>query len=215
MKRSILKSLESLPFFTLTALKTLENVKTKTIYENLQRWVKSGDLLRLKNGLYVTKTYVDRFLHHPSYVELIAGQLTQPSYLSLDYVLQKNGMLTDATYIITSITLKTTRDYRNQMGFFAYHHLHKRFYFGFQQKSYGKNIFYEATLAKALFDFFYLRLSFLDPHNISTLDEMRLNWSQLKLPTFREFQNIVDKSHIKKMQRLIPLFKEAYHGNTR
>lgn len=213
MKKNIIKQLESLPFFTIAALKSWENLKTKALYENLQRWVRGGDLLRLKNGLYVTKTYVDRFFHDPSYTELIANKLTLPSYLSLDYVLQKKGMLTEATYTITSVTLKTTRDYQNRLGTFTYHHLHERLYFGFIQKSYGKNMIYEATLAKALFDFLYLRLSHLDPNDFSTLDELRLNWSQMDASTFHEVRNIIDRSQIKKMQKLIPLLKEAYHGN--
>lgn len=214
MKRNILKKLESLPFFSISSLKAFEDIQVKALYENLQRWVKSGDILRLKNGLYVTKTFVDRFLYDSSYIELVANKLVIPSYLSLEYVLQKKGMLTEATYTITSVTLKTTRRYKNHLGSFIYHHLNEKLYFGFNQRRYGQNIIYEATLAKALFDFLYLRLASLDSRDISTLEEMRLNWSQLDPPSFNELRQMMHDSSIKKMQTLIPLLEEIYHGNS-
>lgn len=214
MKENIIKHLESLPFFSISSLQSFENIKRRALYENLQRWTKNGSLIRLKNGLYVTKTYVDRFLHENAYIEFMANTLLSPSYLSLEYVLQKNGLLTESTYTITSVTLKTTRSYQNQMGSFVYQHLHKRHYFGFVQKSYGQNHIYEATLPKALFDFLYLRLSFLDPKDISTLAELRINWSELDHASFLELQKIIRNSGVKKMQKLISYLEELYHGNS-
>lgn len=215
MNKSITKNLESLPFFSKSTLTAFESIKTRALYQNLQRWVSSGHIIRLKNGLYVTKTFVDRFLHDPSYVELLANKLVIPSYLSLEYTLQKNNLLTEATFTITSVTLKTTRHYQNNLGFFVYHHLDQKFYFGFRKRSYGRNIIYEATPAKALFDFFYLRLAGLDPQDISTIEELRINWSQLNQGAFDELCQIILKSDIQKMIKLIPLLKEIYYGDSR
>lgn len=209
-----LTHLESLPFFSKTALSILEPIKPKALHEDLRRWVNSGRLIRLKNGFYVTKTYVDRFLQDPAYLELVANKLAMPSYLSLDYVLQKNGLLTEATFPITPVTLKTTRRYKNDLGVFDYRHLHPRLYFGFERRRYGRNAVYEATVPKALFDFLYLRLAGLDPKDVSTLDEMRINWSGMDRTSFQEFRNIILKSGVKKMAALIPALKEVY-GNSR
>lgn len=213
MNRKIIKNLELLPFFSLNAFRSFEVIRPKALYENLQRWVRSGEILRLKNGLYVTKTFVDRFQQDRSYTELIANKLAMPSYLSLEYVLQKKGLLTEATFTVTSMTLKTTRYYQNHLGSFVYHHLHSKLYWGFQQRRYGQNIIYEATPAKALFDFIYLRQSHLDPEDISTLESMRINWSEMDSNSFRALCEMLVKSHIKKMQKMIPLLKEMYHGN--
>ncbi|MBI2981696.1 MAG: hypothetical protein HYY44_05325 [Deltaproteobacteria bacterium] len=214
MRRDILNNLDPLPFFSIAAITAFEKAKPRALHQNLQRWVRSGHLIRLKNGLYVTKTHLDRFLHDKSYLELMANKLTIPSYLSTEYVLQKNGLLTEATFGITSITRKTTRRYQNPLGAFDYRHLHPKFYFGFERRSYGRNLIYEATVAKALFDFLYLRLAGLDPAEATTLEEMRLNWSELDPSSFQALVEIIKKSGIKKMAAMIPLLKEIY-GNSR
>ncbi len=213
MKRLVLHELDSLPFFSITSLKVLEEIHPKALYQNLQRWVRSGDIIRLKNGLYVTKTHVDRFLHDRFYLERVANKLAAPSYLSLEYVLQKQGLLTEATFPITSITLKTTRRFQNRLGAFEYRHLHPRLYFGFIQRRYGKNSIYEATASKALFDFLYLRLASLDPKDPSTLDALRINWSELDPSSFNTLRQAILKSSVKKLANMIPLLEEIYHGN--
>lgn len=217
MNETILKRVEPLPFFSKAALATIEDIQPKALYQNLQRWVKSGLIIRLKNGLYVTRTHADRSLHDPSYLELVANKLAMPSYLSLEYVLQKNGLLTEATFPITSVTLKTTRRYKNSLGAFHFHHLKKRLYFGFEQRRYGGNLIYEATPAKALFDFLYLRLAGLDPKDISTLEEMRINWSELDRTSIKELRETILKSGVRKMVTMIPLMEKIYHyyGNSR
>lgn len=215
MNRKIIRNLETLPFFSKSALLSFEIIRPRALYQNLQRWVKGSHIIRLKNGLYVTKTYVDRFLHDGSYTELIANKLAIPSYLSLEYVLQKNGYLTEATFTVTSVTLKSTRRYKNRLGFFEYHHLDERLYFGFMQKRHGQNIIYEATPMKALFDFLYLKSSNMNIEDISALESMRINWSQMNRSSLNELCGIILKSHVKKMQKIIPMLKVIYHGNTR
>lgn len=214
MDKNIIRHLESLPFFSKNAFLVFEKIKQKALYENIQRWVKGGNLLRLKNGLYVTKTYVDRFLHDRSFVELIANKLVIPSYLSLEYVLQKNGLLTEATFTITSVTLKTTRHYANNLGSFVYHHLNQKLYFGFRKRPYGQNVIFEASPAKALFDFLYLRKAGLDPKNRISLDALRINWNFLDGKSFNELQEIITRSNVQKMQNMMPLLKEVFRGNS-
>ncbi len=213
MNKEILKQLEMLPFFSIPSLRVIEEINRKALYQNIERWVGTGAIIRLKNGLYVTKTYVDRFLHDKSYIELVANKLASPSYLSLEYVLQKMSLLTEATYPVTSITLKTTRRFENGLGLFEYRHLHPRLYFGFVQRRFGQNIICEATPAKALFDFLYLQLPRLDVKDPSSLDELRINWSELDKPSFGELRRILVKSGVKKLTALIPPLEEIYHGN--
>lgn len=213
MNKNILKHLESLPFFSNRALLSLEKAQRKALYENLRRWVDNGDLIRLKNGLYVTKTYVDRHSSNASYFELIAGSLAAPSYLSLEFVLQKNNLITEATYPVTSVTLKTPRRYQNPLGSFVYHHIHPKHYCGFVSRRHGDNTYYEATPAKALFDFIYFRLASLDEKEFSSLESLRINWSSCDQKILREFCGHIKKSGIRKMNALLPLLKEVYHGN--
>ncbi|MBI2339692.1 MAG: hypothetical protein HYU99_04910 [Deltaproteobacteria bacterium] len=210
MKEKILKDLESLPYFTKRALMVIENIKERALSENIQRWIHHGFLIRLKNGLYVTKTYVDRSLHDTGYLELIANKLVMPSYLSLDYILQKNGLLTEATYSITSVTSKSTRQYTNKLGTFTYSTLHSKLYFGFKKVSYGKNAVYEAEIFKALFDYFYLRLAGTNLESKEAIEELRINWGNLNSGEFDNFCKTIEKNGTKKMARIIPFLKEAY-----
>lgn len=213
MNEKILYSLESLPFFTKSALMVREEIDPKALYENIQRWVKKGSLIRLKNGLYVTKTCVDRSLRDERYLELVANKLVIPSYVSLEYVLQKHGLLTEATFAVTSVTTKTTRQYTNKLGAFTYSTLNQDLYFGFKRQSYGKNTIDTAEPFKALFDYFYLRLQHLDPERGETVEEARINWSNLEKKEFRNFCKIVEKKGTRKMVKMIPLLKEA-HGHS-
>ena len=202
MKENILKTFESLPFFTKTALLTLERISENALNQNLKRWVKNGLIIRLKNGLYMSKTFRDRSLNSTGFVELIAGTLLFPSYVSLEYVLQKHHLLTEGTYTITSVTTKSGRRFNNSLGTFVYHTLTKDLYFGFEKKTFGKNIYFEARPAKALFDFLYLRLPSLDPEDWRSIEELRINWSFLTLESRQELGKIVKRSGIKKMMEI-------------
>lgn len=214
MNKNVLKNLESLPFFTNVSILAYEDVKPKALYQNIYRWVNSGLIIRLKNGLYVTKTFVDRSIYDRSYLELIANKLVMPSYLSLEYVLQKHGLLTEATFVISSVTIKSTRRYTNKLGAFFYFTMGEKLYFDFETHGYGKNIIYEASKSKALFDYMYLRLAALNPKDISTIVELRINWSNLGRSDFQAFREIIKKSGIKKMIQMIHLFEEVYDGET-
>ncbi|MDP2600829.1 MAG: hypothetical protein Q8P84_08890 [Deltaproteobacteria bacterium] len=133
-------------------------------------------------------------------------------YLSLEYVLQKYNLLTEATFAFTSITPKTTRRYTNALGAFYYHSVKKDLFFGFEPKHYGKNVIYEASLAKALFDYIYLRMTDLDSDKI--IDELRLNWRNLKDKDLKLFYRITQKSGIKKMIRFLSKLEELTDGHT-
>lgn len=205
MKEKILNKLESLPFFTREALSVFEDIKSNSLNQNTKRWVHNGLLIRLKKNLYVTKTFVDRSMKDVGYIELLANKLLSPSYLSAEYVLQKHGLLTEGTFSITSVTPKSTRAFDNPLGNFQYRTLNKNLYFGFTEKHFGKNIYYEADPAKALFDFLYFRLSMLDSANPSTIHELRINWKEISRANFKEFSQIMKKSGIKKMELILKL----------
>lgn len=214
MNEKTLQNLETLPFFTKVALSIVEETRPATLDQNVQRWVIKGLLIRLKNGLYVTKTYVDRTHRDERYLGLIANKLAMPSYLSLENVLQKHGLLTEATYSITSITTKTTRRYKNKLGLFTYKTIKPSLYFGYKRVSYGNNFFYEAEISKALFDYFYMRLPNYSPEDPRPIEEERINWSNVNKKEFKNFVAIIRKSRIKRMIRLIPLLEDIY-GHSR
>jgi hypothetical protein len=176
--------------------------------------VKKGLILRLKNGLFVSKTFRDRTMSSPGYIELIASALLSPSYVSLEYVLQKHNLLTEATYAITSVTTKSSRRFNNGVGTFVYHTVIKNLYFGFEKKTFGRNVYSEARPAKALFDFLYLRSASLDPMVPSTVDELRINWGLLAPSSYGELGDMIKKCGIKKMAAIFDLITKEFYGHT-
>lgn len=213
MDESVINTLEGLPFFTKAAFVSVERLNHNALSQNIKRWVRRGHIIRLKNGLFVTKTFVDRSIANPAYTELLAGCFLSPSYLSLESILQKNQLLTEATFTISSVTTKSGRTFTNPVGHFVYHTVKADLYFGFEKKLFGKNAYYSARPAKALFDFLYLRLPRLDPRDPSTIEALRLNWGALARSVFDEFCLIVRRCRIKKMREILPIIERECHGN--
>ena len=51
MKKSELRELHNLIFFTKETFRSLTKDNENTVSKNISRWIKSGDLILLKNGL--------------------------------------------------------------------------------------------------------------------------------------------------------------------
>ena len=54
-----LEKLENLSYFDKNTLSQVINTSDKTLYDNIQRWLKNNTIVQLKRGLYVTRKYVD------------------------------------------------------------------------------------------------------------------------------------------------------------
>ena len=124
----------------------------------LSRHVKQGAMVRLRKNLYVAKSYLDNIERKgifSDYVEFAANKLYSPSYLSLDYVLHENNMLTEIPRNITSVGLRKTEHFSNDLGNFIYHKIKEELFTGFKVIKKGNLSILKATKTKALFDFLY------------------------------------------------------------
>ena len=113
----------ALPSFGAADLAPIDEKRT---YLNiiLSRQVKRGTMVRLRKNLYVTRSYLDKAERKgffSDYVEFVANKLYAPSYLSLDYVLYEHNMLTEIPRNITSVGLRKTEQFSNDLGTFIYH----------------------------------------------------------------------------------------------
>lgn len=176
MKSQNLSPLDELLFFTKTSLLSLSSDSTSTLDTTLQRWTQAGVVIRLKNGLYATKTSFDLHKNTPGYREYLANVLCSPSYLSLEYVLSLHDVLTEASYPLTSVTQKTGRSFENLSGVYLYKQLDKRLFIGFEAKQFLQYQYLSATKAKALFDYLYYKVSSLadDDKSRNMYEELRL-----------------------------------------
>lgn len=200
-----LKQLENLSYFDKNTLSQIIDIADNSLYANVKRWIKNGQIIQFKKGLYVTKSYYDRVVDKDVYIEFVANSLHFPSYLSLEYVLQKYSVLPESIFSVTSITLKTKRIYRNKLGVFIYRKIRKDLFTGFRiRKRIGYEV-KEATRAKALFDYLYLKLFRVKEINTETINSFRLNLEEFSMQDKNEFKRYCIQTGVNKYKLLSKL----------
>lgn len=180
------KKTEKLLVFNKKSLFLLER-DANNLNENLKYWLKNKSLIALKKGLYLLKDSYDKESNKNAYLEYIAGQLLRPSYLSLEYILNKYQLLSESAQALTSISSKSSREFSNDLGTWRYHYLPLRLFTGYQIKYFKGQPIAEASKAKALFDFLYLRFRRGPYLETKLLENLRLNWENMSHKDWLEF----------------------------
>lgn len=179
-------------------LKLLES-NANNLNANIKYWLKKGTLTSLKNGKYILTSRYEQEINKDMYLEYLAGELLIPSYISLEYVLAKYQILSEPVRAITSLSTKQERVFINKLGTWRYYTIPKRLFLGYKLKNFKGMSFYEASLAKALFDFLYLRLRRSKSLDISKL---RLNLENLKPKDWQELDKYFKLMPGEKWQKL-------------
>lgn len=189
MKLEIIKNkTDKLLLFDKKSLKMLEK-DSNTLNANIKYWLKNSDLVALKKGTYLFKEKYDRENKKDDYMEYIANQLIQPSYVSLEYVMAKYQLLSEPVRAITSITVKNPREFYNKLGVWRYYALPQKLFTGYKIKYFRGSPIAEATKAKAVFDFLYLRFRRGMKASRQNIDDLRLNWENLNSQDFKELNS--------------------------
>ncbi|TRZ77485.1 hypothetical protein D4R87_02670 [bacterium] len=186
--------------------------KESLLNANINRWMKKGELISIKKGMFVLK---DRYEKEPKkdlYLEYIANQLIQPSYLSVEYVLSKYQLLSEPANAFTSITTKATREKINSLGAFRYYSIMPALFTGYKIKYFNNSPVWEAEKSKALFDYIYLR--FIKERIISSesIENLRINWENLDK---KEFDNVCFYSTLvrsRRVKQVLSRIKEIYYA---
>jgi len=197
-----LTKLNNASFFVKETLSQVLGVSESALSADLQRWITKGLLIQLKNGLYVTREYYQPLAEKQSYLEFLANILKKPSYLSGEYVMQKYGMLTESVFAITSVTRKKTNMYQNKLGAFLYSNVKDDLFTGYHIINKNGFEIKEATKAKALFDFLYLRLWRIPTITKELLESYRLNLFELSREDYEEISTYSALSGIKKFNNI-------------
>lgn len=209
----ILRELATLPYFTFESIKQIANVdneRSQTVRIQLARWHKAGHILRIKRGFYMTRSFYNRHSSEADFPAAVSAIILPQSYLSTIFVLQRSGILTEATYPITAVTLRNTRTVKNDIGTFTYQHVHEGFYHGFSGQEYHGITFFQASLAKALFDYLYLRpLSSVERRlSYNLAEELRFNLDRFPDEERASFEELVLQSGSLKMQDVLKNFQK-------
>lgn len=86
--------------------------------KKLQNLTESGELIRLKRGLYLVNPELSG---EKSSLPLCANHIWMPSYLSLRWALRWYGLIPERVYRITSVTTKRTQSFETPIGVFDYY----------------------------------------------------------------------------------------------
>jgi hypothetical protein len=122
----------------------------------LERWRKAGRVIRLRRGLYMLGEDERRLEPSRAY---IAGQIYQPSYVSLEYALSVYGLIPERTTDLTSVSTRKTARFVNKLGVFIYQTVKLDFFRGFTPVRDEAGLsYFMADPEKALADFIYLNL---------------------------------------------------------
>lgn len=161
--------------------------------DKISELVKSGELLSLRRGLYVSGPESD--LPVPDLL-LIANHMRGPSYVSLESALSYWGMIPERVHEISSVTLKTAKTYTNDLGTFSYRHSSSPYYsFGIERVELApQQMAMIASREKALCDKIVLTSGVLLRSVSQTrdflFDDLRLDeheLSELSIPTIQSW----------------------------
>lgn len=204
-----LEKLNNLSYFDKDTLSQFIEISDNSLYADIKRWLKNKSLIQLKRGLYVTGAFVAAQANINAYLEFIANKLREPSYLSLEYILQKHSILSESVFGFTSVTLKSRREYRNRFGQFSYRNIRPALFDGYQIGEAGGFTVKTATKAKALFDYFYYKLRGVAEVDARLIGTFRLNLGEFSRKDLAEFDRYCEVCGTKKMVRLAGLIRRA------
>ncbi|MBM4332227.1 MAG: hypothetical protein FJ117_13580 [Deltaproteobacteria bacterium] len=93
------------------------------VRRQLDRWVKSGRLLRLWRGVYAVAIPYRAEAPHPF---LVANHLRRPSYVSLQSALSHYGMIPEFVPVTTCVTTGRPEELDTPLGRFLFRRLYER-----------------------------------------------------------------------------------------
>lgn len=118
--------------------------------EKILRLERDGQIIRLKRGLYVVNREVSGLEVN---LCLCANHIYGPSYVSLQWALSWYGMIPERVMMLTSITTKHTRSFKNSLGTFSYRQVPAAYFpIGVREVEQEGTVCLMATPEKALCD---------------------------------------------------------------
>jgi predicted transcriptional regulator of viral defense system len=208
------KALATMPYVTKQNLGVLLDVSPATLDYRVQRMQKTGDLIPIRAGLYVpAQSWLAAGMTPDGkqlLLEYLSGILRFPSYVSLEYVLERAGLIPESPFAITCVTQKTPRVYTTPIGTFIYRQISRpELSAGYDILRYRGLAVAIASPGKALFDTLYLRpFKIAQDTRTYLLETGRFNWDALAPGDRRKFVALVRSTHIPKMKRILTLLQK-------
>ena len=175
------------------------------VRRQLDRWVKSGRVIRLRRGVYLVSDPYSKTSVHPF---AAANALKKASYVSLQSALAHHGMIPEFVPVTTSVTAGRPEELSTRIGRFQFRHVRSALFFGFREIEIGRDQM--AMLArpeKALVDLLYLTPR---SDRVEYLSELRLE----RPPGFDlgGLRAAVERSRSAKIERAVERLLELWEN---
>ena len=201
----------NLPFIRKDNFRILfPGIKDSSFNQNIKNWLKKGELIALKRGLYVFNDYWEKSTDKDGYLNYLSSIIYGPSYISKETALARYGMLAEAVYGISAVTVKTTRTFNPSLGVFTYSNIKPALYTGFGEQNYIGNKYYVASKSKALFDYLYFYKRKVSQVNRKCIEELRINFELMQKKDWDEYEKYLKLANSRKMDKLYHLIREEY-----
>ena len=186
--------------------------RENTLNANIKYWLKNKELILLKKGVYILGDKYKKETGKNLYLEYIANQLIQPSYVSLEYILAKHQILSEPVNAITSITIKTSKEITNNLCSFRYYSVCPALFKGYEIKYFYNSPVLTATKSKALFDYLYIRFLKNAPINNDSIKNLRINWENITKSEFTKTCSYLSLVRSKRIKEVLDLIKKMYYA---
>lgn len=207
MNRIVLDHFAQIPYFTINSVKQVWDgfgADDTAVRTALYRWMKAGLVIPLKKGIYMPRRFYERHRGDADFSPAVSAIILPQSYVSLEFVLQRHTILTEVTYPVSAVTARNTAVIENMLGTFTYRHVKDDLYGGFAISEYQGIRFAVASVAKALFDYLYLRpLTGILRSSANLAEELRLNLDDVAPVDREEFAGYAADSRSPKMEWIL------------
>lgn len=174
-------------------------------YSLVKRAVGSGEILRLRRGLYcLSKENRRKRLNTFAVSQILYG----PSYVSLESALSYHGWIPEGVFMTTCVSLMRKTEFKTPVGDFAYFPVPQRCFYEEVQKinAEGDSAFL-ANPFKALCDYVYVHKkdwSGIDP----LLEDLRIETQQLTSITTETCARLYDNYRSRRVLKFIKSVKK-------
>lgn len=159
----------------------------------IHRAVRSGEVFRLKRGLYVLSEPFRKTSPHPF---AVAAMLYGPSTISLESALSFHGLIPEAVYQTTSVTMRRSHETSTALGDFTFSRVPSSHSLAGVESIKLDAIFwgFVATPFKAIADLVYLRkeVNWSADGILFLTDSMRMDWDELRSIPMARADEIID-----------------------
>ncbi len=183
----LFKEHRDVKIFHFNYLKLLTNISPHTLRISLSRLTQKNLVKRISRGFYANP------FNTPTLKE-IAGRIYQPSYISLEFVLSEEGILSQIPQVLTCVTPRSPRVFKTFLGTIIYRQIKKELFWGFEIM----DGFAVAEKEKALLDWLYWHkkrygiFPSMDELDFTALNREKLLKFSLKFP--EEIRTYLEKS---------------------